>query len=459
MIARRQFLSHCCQLGVASSTLGSSLLQLGLARQAAAQPGQDYKALVCILLAGGNDSYNMLVPNDSETYSNYAAIRSDLALPRNSLLGLGNTDASGRSFAVHPGMPGLRNLFDSGRAALLSGVGTMLEPMDPSALQSESVATPLGLFSHSDQIQQWQTAVSDERIAQGWGGRLADLLEGGNPANGISMNISLAGNNVFQAGNLSSPYAISPVGNGAPALEGYDDPSQRGEFTRSAIDGLLATQQQQLFRREFAARLSQAIESQVVFVDALESAGEFPFMFSPSPFSSVMRQIARVINARSALGATRQTFFVTVGGWDHHDDVIDNQAMMLPAIDAGLVEFQAAMDGLGIAEQVTTFTISDFGRTLTSNGKGSDHGWGGHHIIMGGAVNGGQIYGDYPDIHPGNPLDVGRGIYAPTTSVDEYFGELALWFGVSGGDLRQVLPNVNRFYSPVTGGRPLGFLA
>ncbi|MEO0436106.1 MAG: DUF1501 domain-containing protein [Pseudomonadota bacterium] len=459
MIARRQFLSHCCQLGVASSTLGSSLLQLGLARQAAAQPGQDYKALVCILLAGGNDSYNMLVPNDLETYNNYAAIRSDLALPRDSLLSLGNTDASGRSFAVHPGMPGLRSLFDSGRAALLSGVGTMLEPMDPAALQSESVMTPLGLFSHSDQIQQWQTAVSDERIAQGWGGRLADLLEGGNPANGISMNISLAGNNVFQAGNLTSPYSISPVGNGAPALEGYDDPSQRGEFTRMAIDGLLATQQQQLFRKEFAGRLSQAIESQVVFVDALESAGDFPFVFSASPFSSVMRQIARVINARSALGATRQTFFVTVGGWDHHDDVIDNQAMMLPAIDAGLVEFQAAMDGLGIAEQVTTFTVSDFGRTLTSNGRGSDHGWGGHHIIMGGAVNGGQIYGDYPDIHPGNPLDVGRGIYAPTTSVDEYFGELALWFGVSGGDLRQVLPNVNRFYSPVTNGRPLGFLA
>jgi uncharacterized protein (DUF1501 family) len=459
MLNRRRFLSHCCHLGVAGSTLGSSVLQLGLARQAAAQAGGDYKALVCILLAGGNDSYNMLVPNDPETYAAYAAIRSDLALPRESLLNLGNTDSSGRSFGVHPGMPGLQSLFDSGRAALLSSVGTLLEPMDPAALQAGLVPTPLGLFSHSDQIRQWQTAVSDERIARGWGGRIADLLEGGSPANGISMSLSLAGNNIFQAGAQSSPYAISPVGNGAPALAGYDDPGERGEFTRAAIDGLLAAPQEQLFRSEYALRLQRAIESQVVFVDALESSPEIPFSFSAAPFSSALRQIARVINARSALGATRQTFFVTVGGWDHHDDVIDNQAVMLPEIDTGLVEFQAAMDGLGIAERVTTFTISDFGRTLTSNGKGSDHGWGGHHIIMGGAVNGGRIFGAYPDIHPSNPLDVGRGIYAPTTSVDEYFGELALWFGVSGEDLRYVLPNASRFFTPVSGGRPLGFLA
>lgn len=459
MLNRRRFLSHGCRLGVAASTLGSSLLQLGLARQAAAQSGDDYKALVCILLAGGNDSYNMLVPNDPSTYGAYASIRSDLALPQETLRPLSNTDPLGRAFAVHPGMPGLQSLFAEGKAALLSNVGTLLEPMDTAALQAELASTPLGLFSHSDQIQQWQTAVSDERIAQGWGGRIADLLEGGNPANGISMNISLAGNNTFQAGDLTSPYAISPVGNGAPALAGYDDPGERGEFVRAAIDGLLATQQEQLFRGEYAQRLSQAIESQTVFVNALESAPEIPFAFSATGFSSVLRQIARVINARSFLGAPRQTFFVTVGGWDHHDEVIDNQAMMLPEIDTGLVEFQAAMDGLGIADQVTTFTISDFGRTLTSNGRGSDHGWGGHHIILGGAVKGGQIYGEYPDINPSNPLDVGRGIYAPTTSVDEYFGELALWFGVSGGDLGHVLPNANRFFSPVSGGRPLGFLA
>lgn len=459
MINRRQFLSHSCQLGVASATLGSSLLQLGLARQASAQSSDDYKALVCILLAGGNDSYNMLIPNDPETYAAYASIRSDLALPQESLLALPTTDASGRQFGLHPGMSGLQNLFSSGDACLLSSVGTLLAPLEESQLQDPATKLPLGLFSHSDQIQQWQTAVSDERIAQGWGGRIADIFEQGSPSNGISMNVSLAGNNIFQSGNLTTPYAISPVGNGAPALNGYDDPGQRGEFTRSAIDALLSAPQDNIFRGEYGQRLGLAIESQAVFVEALESSGELPAEFSEAPFSQVMRQIARVINAREALGVSRQTFFVTIGGWDHHDDVIDNQAMMLPGLDLGLAEFQAAMSTLGIADLVTTFTTSDFGRTLTSNGKGSDHGWSGHHIVMGGAVNGGQFFGEYPDLYDGNPLDVGRGIYAPTTSVDEYFAELALWFGVSGGDLSTVLPNIGSFYSPVSDGRPLGFMS
>jgi uncharacterized protein (DUF1501 family) len=458
MLNRRRFLKHSCQLGIAGVTLGSSVLQLGLARQASAQSAGDYKALVCVLLAGGNDSYNMLVPYDPDTYGAYAAIRSDLALPRESLLPLANTDSLGRQFALHPGMPGLQTLFDNGEAAMLASVGTLLAPMEVSQLQAGNLALPLGLFSHSDQIQQWQTAVSDARIAQGWGGRIADLMEGGNLSNGISMNISLAGNNVFQSGALSTAYAISSSGNGAPALAGYDDTGDRGEFVRSAINRLLAVNQNAVFRREYGNRLSAAIDSQQTFVQAMDTSPELPVEFSAGPFSSAMRQIARVIGAREALGASRQTFFVTVGGWDHHDDVIDNQAAMLPAIDAGLWEFQTAMKAMGTDSQVTTFTTSDFGRTLTSNGKGSDHGWSGHHIVMGGAVNGGQIIGEYPEIYDGNPLDVGRGIYAPTTSVDEYFAELALWLGVAGSDLGTVLPNISRFFTPVTGGRPLGFM-
>jgi uncharacterized protein (DUF1501 family) len=459
MITRRQLLARSSLLGAAGTTFGGGLLQLGLAHRVLAQPAADYRALVCVLLAGGNDAYNMLVPHDAATYSAYAAIRADLALPREELLPLSGTDASGRRFALHPGMPGLRSLFDAGQAAFLASVGTLREPMDVGALQSGTLPTPLGLFSHADQIQQWQTAVSDARIAQGWGGRIADLVEGGNPANGIAMNISLSGNNLFQSGERSIPYSISAEGDGAPALAGYDDPGERGQFTRAAIDGLLAAAHDSVLRREYAARLRGAIDAQAVFVDALGQAGDLPTTFSDTPFSAALRQVARVINARDALGARRQTFFITVGGWDHHDDVVDNQAAMLPIIDAGLVEFQAALNALGIAERVTTFTTSDFGRTLTSNGRGSDHGWSGHHVVMGGAVNGGRFYGDYPDIDPANPLDVGRGIYAPTTSVDEYFAELALWFGVSDGDLAYVLPNVGRFYSPVTGGRPLGFLA
>lgn len=458
VLSRRGFISQSCALGVASTTWGSSLLQLGMARQAAAQTTGDYKALVCVLLAGGNDSYNMLIPNDSEHYARYADIRSDLALPQESLLALPNTDTLGRSFALHPGMSGLHSLFSNGQAAMLASVGTLLEPMNSAELASGTTALPLGLFSHSDQIQQWQTAVSDERIAQGWGGRIADLIEAGNPANGISMNVSLSGNNTFQSGDLTTPYAISSSGDGAPALAGYNETNDEGEFTRTAIDQLLAAAQSKIFRREYSKRLSSAIESQVTFVNALATAGEPATAFSNAPFSLALRQIARVIAARESLGASRQTFFVTVGGWDHHDDVIDKQAAMLPGVDAGLLEFQTAMNAMGVADQVTTFTSSDFGRTLTSNGKGSDHGWGGHHIVMGGAVNGGQIYGEYPDIGPGNPLDVGRGIYAPTTALDEYFAELALWFGVSTSDITTVLPNLGRFFSAADNARPLGFL-
>lgn len=457
MLNRRHFLRHGCHLGATGATLGTGLLNLAMARHAAAQT-DDYRALVCILFAGGIDSYNLLVPNDDASYQAYADIRSDLALPRDSLLPLEGTDDQGRAYALHPALSGLKTRFDDGDAAFLASVGTLLEPMDPARLNAGTLDIPLGLFSHSDQIQQWQTAVSNERIAQGWGGRIADLIEAGNPANGISMNVSLAGNNVFQSGALTAPYAITATGDGAPALSGYNDPGERGEFVRAAIDAVLAADQGQLFRREYARRLTGSIESQDVFVSALQNAGPLPTEFSSTPFSAAMAQVARVISARHSLGASRQTFFVTVGGWDHHDDVIDNQATMLPAIDSGLVEFHAALNALGVGSQVTTFTTSDFGRTLTSNGKGSDHGWSGHHIVLGGAVNGAQVLGDFPDIHPDNPLDVGRGIYAPTTSVDEYFAELALWFGVSGGDLPMVLPNIERFYAPATGGRPLGFL-
>ena len=181
--------------------------------------------------------------------------------------------------------------------------------------------------------------------------------------------------------------------------------------------------------------------------------------FRPDPYSQSLRQIARVIAARDALGACRQTFFVQVGGWDHHDEVLDNQANMLPAISRGLKEFRDALIEIGVYNDVTTFTTSDFGRTLTSNGKGSDHGWGGHHLVMGGSVTGAQLIGTYPLLSMNSPLDVGRGIYIPTTSVDEYFAELALWFGVAATDLDGVLPNVRAFYAPESGTPPPGLPA
>ncbi len=458
MISRRKFLSHSCSLGAASLTASSSLLQLGLARQAAAQTSDEYRALVCILLAGGNDSYNMLVPADNDQYAEYAAIRADLALPQAELLPLNGTTETGRQYAVHPGMPELRELYNSGDAAFIANVGTLLEAYDAAAFQNGTASLPLGLASHSDQIAQWQTAMPDQRSAQGWGGRVADLLQGVNLANGVSMNISLSGTNVFQSGSNTSEYSISTTGDGAIGINAYADGSEFGDFRKRMVDDLLSVQHEHLFRREYQQRLTDAIAAQEVFVDAMQTSPQLTTGFSPGQLSQSLRQIARVIGARNALGANRQTFFITVGGWDHHDDVLDNQAEMLPAVSVALREFRDALVELAVFDQVTTFTISDFGRTLTSNGKGSDHGWGGHHVVMGGAVNGAQLFGQYPEISVGNPLDIGRGVYAPTTATDEYFAELALWFGVARSDLDQVLPNVRRFYSPESSSAPLGFL-
>ncbi|HNP65365.1 MAG TPA: DUF1501 domain-containing protein [Woeseiaceae bacterium] len=459
MMTRRGFLTHSCLLGIASATVSSTLLQLGLSRSAAAQSAPGYRALVCILLAGGNDSYNMLVPADDDQFAEYRSIRADLALDRNSLLVLPGTTGNGRSYGLHPGMSELRSLFTSGDAAMIANVGTLLEAFDAQAVQNGTAKLPLGLFSHSDQINQWQTAVPDGRIAQGWGGRIADLMQDVNVQNGVSMNISLSGSNVFQSGNQAGEYSIDATGDGAPGLNAYDDGTDFGALKKRMVDDLLAVQQQHIFRREYSRRLRGAIDAQAVFVDALQTSPMLNTPFSSGNFSQSLRQIARVIGARDALGASRQTFFVTVGGWDHHDDVLDNQASMLPVISAGLQEFRDALLELGVFDDVTTFTSSDFGRTLTSNGKGSDHGWGGHHIVMGGAVNGGSIYGDYPILSPNNPLDVGRGVYAPTTSVDEYFAELANWFGVPASELDQVLPNVRSFYSPESNAQPIGFLS
>jgi uncharacterized protein (DUF1501 family) len=285
------------------------------------------------------------------------------------------------------------------------------------------------------------------------------MMQDVNLANGVSMNISLSGTNVFQSGNSITEYSVSSKGDGAVGINAYGDGTAFGAFRQRMVDELLAVPQQQILRREYTRRLQKSIGAQAVFIDAMQTSPQLLTTFSANPLSMSLRQIARIIGAREALGATRQTFFVTVGGWDHHDGVLDNQAVMLPGVSAALQEFRDALLELAVFNEVTTFTTSDFGRTLTSNGKGSDHGWGGHHIVMGGAVNGGQIYGEYPVLAANNPLDVGRGVYAPTTSVDEYFAELALWFGVAPTDLDQVLPNVRTFYSPESGAAPLGFFS
>ena len=271
------------------------------------------------------------------------------------------------------------------------------------------------------------------------------------------MNISLSGSNVLQTGAQTAHYTITE--NGSTGLLDYGETSPLALIRTQAVDSLLALNYQNLFEKTYATRMRGAIDAHIVFSEAIASLQPLATQFSDTRLSQQFRMVAQTIAARVALGMRRQTFFIEVGGWDHHDEVLLNQEAMLPIVSAALGEFHAALEELGVADRVTTFTASDFGRTLSSNGRGSDHAWGGNHMVMGAAVSGGDIYGTFPELHLGNSLDTGRGRLIPTTSVDELFAELALWFGVPAADVDLVLPNIARFWNPGSATPPLGLLA
>ena len=446
---RRQFLTHSGVMLAGATQLSS------LGRLAYAAPGGDYCPMVCILLAGGADSFNMLVPFDDDRYNEYAGVRSDLALPQEELLEVNFSGAGGARFGVHPGMGEVRDLFNSGDLAFIANIGPLAEPTSRTALDAGTAQLPLGLFSHSDQIAVWQTSAAGVRVNTGFAGRVADILEPRIASGPVSMNISMSGTSLFQTGEQVTGYVMDAA-EGVRELAGYGDGS---EPYAPVIDSLLALDFNDPFRQTYAQVLRDAIDSGAELSAALQGAPTFTTVFSETEFSTAMQQIANVISVRDALGVERQTFFVTVGGWDHHDEVLVNQANMLPGISQGLSEFHSALTELGVLDNVTTFTISDFGRTLTSNGRGSDHGWGGNLMVMGGSVNGGQIFGEYPELALDSELDLGRGVLLPTTSTDEFYADLALWFGVEPSELAMTLPNIDRFFDTGGGGTPLGIFA
>ncbi|HZN54142.1 MAG TPA: DUF1501 domain-containing protein [Candidatus Polarisedimenticolaceae bacterium] len=454
-ISRRRFLGQASCAAVGTTALFNTVLDLKMFNALAA-PGEDYRALVCLFLSGGIDSFNLLVPTSDPQYQEYATVRGDLALPQASLLPILPATSDGRAYGLHPGVVELQQLFGQQRLALVANVGTLVEPTTLAQFRNGSVALPLGLFSHSDQQMHWQSSIPDRRSPIGWAGRIADILETGNCNPNISMNISLSGMNIWQTGRVTNHYTITE--NGSEGLWDYGELSPGAVIRTQAVDGLLGLHYQHLFEKTFAARMRGAIDAHLDFSSAIAGVPPLATVFSNTGLSRKFRMIALTIAARQALCMKRQTFFVEVGGWDHHDEVILNQAAMLPVISRALAEFQAALVELDVVDQVTTFTASDFGRTLSSNGRGSDHAWGGNHMVMGGAVAGGDIYGSYPDLYLGNSLDTGRGRLIPTTSVDEYFADLALWFGVPEADLPLVLPNIGRFRSGSPSSRSIGFV-
>lgn len=465
---RRQFLrtANCSALG--SLGIVNTLINLRLLGNAVAAPAgpNDYRALVCLFLHGGNDSYNLLVPTSAAEFANYAAVRSNLALAApgsgsaQAVLPLNVANTPGRTFGVHYAMPNLQQLFNDGRAAFMANIGTLVQPTTITQFKNTSVKLPLALFSHNDQRREWHTSVPQSSLKTGWGGRLADRVMAVNPSNQVSMNVSLDGSNLLQTGNVSFPYAIDE--NGAKTLVGAGS-AVAGELNR--VDGAKSLVEQtyrDVLRRAFASEAKRSYETAEYFASSFTNATLNTVFPAGNGLAQDLRSVAKTIASRGTLGHQRQIFFVQLGGFDHHADLIAPQQALLGNVDAALKAFWDALVELGVPNDVTLFTASDFGRTLRSNGTGTDHAWAGNTIVMGGAVNGGKIYGTYPDdsqLKLGTGLDVGgNGRLLPTTSCDVLFAELALWFGLPPSQLAEVFPNLGNFYSHSPTTAPLGFL-
>ena len=475
-LSRRKFIGQVSCAAVGSASLFSTLLNLRMASTAAAQSDPlfvdtPYRALVCLFLGGGNDSYNMLAPIDSTSYAQYADVRSDLAIPRDEFLPLTpRNNLQGRQLGLHPSMPEVRDLFQSDDVALVTNVGTLVQPITLQEFKNDLKPIPRGLFSHSDQVEQWQTSVPDSAANFGWGGRTADLLGSLNDNDRIAMNISLNGTNLWQSGERSTQYQITP--DGSISRDEYDtSPGGWNAMVGAAVDSQLDQQYANLFQQTYSKISRDAIQTHEEFSAATGSVTPFTATVFTDPntdtydeiraineLAAYFTMVAKTIASNGTLGLRRQTFFIKLDGWDHHDEVIKTQGSMLKTVSRCLGYFNALMKEIQMNEQVTLFTASDFARTLTSNGKGSDHGWGGNQIVMGGDVKGRRIFGDYPELYADNNLDTGRGRLIPTLAVDQYFAELATWLGVQASDLSAVLPNIERFYTPRTGAWPIGFL-
>ncbi|HSC68137.1 MAG TPA: DUF1501 domain-containing protein [Cellvibrio sp.] len=441
---RRHFLKQAASIALGSSAAYTTSAGLQLAN-ALVDPAGSYKALVCIFLFGGNDAFNMLVPTGDDEYAAYKASRQTLAIEQDKLLPLTNISGTGVQLGFHSAMPQAQQLFNSGKLALLANVGALVEPVSKTTYQGKKVLLPPQLFSHNDQQNFLQSLQSSAR-RNGWAGRAADAMQSMNTNQKLSMNISLTGSNIWQSGSNVVPYSIDAAG--IKELENFNKKSKDArELSRVQVyQALLAQQQENIFQREYARTQTLAWDLAGDVKTALDAQTPLQTIFpAGNPLAANLKMVAQMISARSSLQVTRQTFFIGMGDFDTHGDQLRRHDILLAQLSAALEAFYNATVELGIADQVTTFTTSDFGRTLTSNGDGTDHGWGSHQMVMGGAVKGGEVYGTFPDLVIGGKDDAGEGRIIPTTSMDQYAATLANWYGLSADKFIEVFPNLARF--------------
>lgn len=451
-ISRRAFLRRSGQLAALGGTASYAMGLAGIGEAAAFNAGTDYKALVCVFMLGGNDYANTFIPYDQTNYNRYANIRDGIALSRASLTGsvlnplVNQTLTDDITYALAPTMPRLKARFDEGVMAPLLNVGPLIQPLTKAQFDA-GAPRPAKLFSHNDQQSTWQSSQPEGSVT-GWGGRMADLAQSAN-TNQMFTAISATGNSVFLSGDQAIPYQVGP--NGAVIINGIRNGQIFGNSAAgTALDTLLKQHTGHIFESDYANVNARSIEFGQFVNDAL-AASNVSTQFPTSGLGRQLQVVARLIASRQALNVQRQVFFVATGGFDNHDGLIGTHEALLGGIDSALDAFYSATVEMGIADKVTTFTASDFGRTLASNGDGSDHGWGGHHFIVGGGVKGGQFYGTAPQVSLNSDDQVGRGRLLPAVAVDEYSATLAQWFGVSPSELPSVSPNIGNFNNPDLG--------
>jgi uncharacterized protein (DUF1501 family) len=476
--SRRAFLRRSAQLALSGAALPMAL-NLAAIGEAAAFDATDYKALVCVFLYGANDYANTVVTYDDASYNLYSAIRGGgtsqaaggIALAKSALTAtlLNPTTAlpGGRQYALHPAMTGLANLFNSGKAAVQLNVGPLVVPLTKAQYSgSDRVNFPLPpkLFSHNDQQSIWQSS-SPEGSTIGWGGNMGDLALPGN-ANSLFTCINVTGNAVFLSGDSALSYQVST--GGAVAINAIKNNVYGSSAVKTALAGLIQQTRTHTLENEYNKVTARAIGAETQITAGLAGVTLGTSFPANNSLADQLKMVARLIGARNGLGAKRQVFIVSLGGFDLHDNLISQHPGLLGKVSDAMTAFFNATVELGVANKVTAFTASDFGRTLSSNGDGSDHGWGSHHFMVGGAVKGAAFYGTPPPVSVGSTAaaqdqwHVGQGRLLPSTSVDQYAATLGSWFGVADGELAGILPNLRHFGA--SAGRPdyptnLGFMA
>jgi uncharacterized protein (DUF1501 family) len=460
--SRREFLRIASTVGaVAGSATPWALNLAGIGAAAAQTAPTDYKALVCVFLFGGNDHSNTIIPFDQASYDAYELGRrqsgqagTSLALPRLNAQGLPNLlqlnettpstnpSLSGRSIAMRPEMTGLKALYDQGRVAVLANVGPLIVPTTRDQYRQRQVPLPSGLFSHNDQQSTWMTGTR-EGARIGYGGLLGDMFAAGNQFQNFTC-MSASGTSVFLSGRSTAQMQVG--NNGGVQINALTNQTLfGGQNVGNMLRTIMTADRGHTLEKDYNTINRRAADAAAALNNALATfpATAAPFNTFPNTgLGNQLRNVARIIAARNALGARRQVFFTSIGGFDQHSGLVAGHGGLWTQISAAMSAFYAALSDptIGMANNVTAFTASDFGRTLDSNGQGSDHSWGAHHLIMGGAVRGGETYGVWPETRLGGPNDVGRGSLLPTTSVEQYAGTLARWFGVPSSSMTDVVP-------------------